>query len=75
MSIESRLAHAEKIMEERKPQPLRVYAIPPGEDEPVWMTVDKLVATGAEFQWKTKGNDLKGASKVLDYLAPGSGIE
>lgn len=75
MSLLSRLTHIEETVEARKPQPLRILAIPPGCVDPVWMTVDELIASGADFQWKTKGNDLDEAARVLDYLAPGSVIE
>lgn len=75
MNILLRINRVEKIVEARKPQPLRILAIPPGCVDPVWMTVDELIASGADFQWKTKGNDLDEAARVLDYLAPGSVIE
>ena len=75
MSLLSRLTHIEESVEERKPKPLRVLAIPPGCVDPVWMTVDELIASGADFQWKTQGNGLAEAERVLDYLAPGSVIE
>ena len=75
MSLLSRLTHIEESVEERKPKPLRVLAIPPGCVAPVWMSVDEMLTTGADFQWKTKGNDLDEAERVLDYLAPGSVIE
>ncbi len=68
MSISSRLDHIEKTMEERKPQPVRVYAIRPGACEPEWMSVDELLATGADVQ-KTQGSDLRQIKRVLDYMA------
>ena len=72
MSFILRIERLEKAL---KPIPVRVLAIPPGCTNPVWLTVDETISSGADVQ-RVTGNDMKEIRRVLNYMAgPGCVIE
>ena len=68
---DSRIRAVERWVKENRTEPLRVLATMPGETDPAWMTVDDMVSSGAEWAFRTTGNNVKDVSKVIEYITPG----